>query len=297
MEVFIGAGSKAIEEGAAGPPLHQKYTIDEAVAVFEPAGTAEFLCDHQFVVLTKVVLCMATVGDPATQAHVSSPSSVVWKPGRADYAPADELPWLPDKIREVWGPDRQRIREHYVFLRLPGDARFLFAGGAHLGRYAGPGNGGVPSNREANFTLYEKLPRNEWVRLGGYPGWMVEVNHRSERVDKGDLATFRRLAAEIADLKFSHLRMTRFEEDSLTLFTNAYCGWLIYQRDPTDFGASGCDPTFTGSGRSKELFRCVCGIELDISTDHTLPRQMAMRIAEEFFTVGELPRTVSWLAQ
>jgi hypothetical protein len=30
-------------------------------------------------------------------------------------------------------------------------------------------------------------------------------------------------------------------------------------------------------------------VELDISTDHTLPRTTAMRVVEEFFAVGELP--------
>jgi hypothetical protein len=297
VQVFIGSGSRASREATAGPPLHQRYTFDEAVAAFEPAGTAEFLCDQQFVILPKAVLCMATIGDPATQAHVAAPSSVVWKPGRTDYAPSDEFPWLPDKVREIWGADRKRVKEHYVFLRRPGDASFLYAGRAHLGRYAGPENGGVPPDREASFSLDEKLPRDEWLRLGGYPGWLIEANHRSEPVDNGDLSAFRRLAAEIADLMFSHLCMTRFEEDSLTLFTNAYCGWLTYQRDPADFGASGCNPSLSGSATSRELFRCGCGVELDIPADHTLPRQVAMRIAEEFFTVGELPQSVRWISQ
>jgi hypothetical protein len=232
---------------------------------------------------------MATVGDPATQSHVARPSSVVWRPGRIDYASSDEFPWLPDKVREICGPDRKRIKEHHVFLRLPGDAGFLYAGRAHLGRYGGPASGGAPSDREACFSLDDRLPRDEWLRLGGYPGWLIEANHQSERVDKADIAAFRRLAAEIANLKFSHLHMTRYEEDSLTLFTNAYCGWLTYQRDPTDLGASGCDPTSPGAGKGGELFRCTCGVELAISSEQTLPRQMAMRIAEEFFTTGVLP--------
>jgi hypothetical protein len=154
----------------------------------------------------------------------------------------------------------------------------------------------VPSDREASFSLDEKLPRDEWLRFGGYPGWLIEANHQSERVDNADIAAFRRLAAEIANLKFSHLHMTRYEEDSLTLFTNAYCGWLTYQRNPADFGASGCNTISTGIGKSSELFRCTCGVELHISSDHLLPRQMAMRIAEEFFTSGELPQSVRWLA-
>jgi hypothetical protein len=183
-----------------------------------------------------------------------------------------------------------------VFLRLPGDASFLYAGRAHLGRYAGPASGGGPSDRQASFSLDERLPRDEWLRFGGYPGWLIEANHQSERVDKADIAAFRRLAVEIANLKFSHLYMTRYEEDSLTLFTNAYCGWLTYQRDPGDFGASGCDPISMGVGKGGESFRCTCGVELNISSGHTLPRKIAMRIAEEFFTTGELPQSVRWLA-
>lgn len=99
----------------------------------------------------------------------------------------------------------------------------------------------------------------------------------------------------MAELKFVHLSMTRFEEDLLTIFTNAYRGWLIYPE--ADLGASGCDPSFVSAGKSLELFRCTCGIVLDISTDHTLPRRTAMQIVEEFFTVGELPQEVRWASQ
>src|SRR6202043_2919621 len=106
------------------------------------------------VVLTKAVLCMATLGDPATQTRVSSASCVVWKPDQIDDVTLDQRWCVHDKVTEVWGPDRQRIKEHHVFLRLPGDERFLYAGKAHLGSY---------SAAEAEFTLNEKLPRNEWL--------------------------------------------------------------------------------------------------------------------------------------
>ncbi len=80
-----------------GPTLHRSYTIDEAVAAFEPAGNAEYLLDRQFVILPKAVLCMATVGDPATQTHVCSASGVVWKPGRIDAVPiAQRFRWRAD---------------------------------------------------------------------------------------------------------------------------------------------------------------------------------------------------------
>jgi hypothetical protein len=152
------------------PKLHETYTVDEAVASFDSNGAAEFLCDRQFVILPTAVLCMATVGDPATQPHVSCPSCLVWTPGRIDYARYDEHPWLPGKVRLIRSPDGRKTKEHHMFLRLPSDGRFFYAGKAHLGSYREPLSGGTPSEQTANFLLDEKMPRSVWLRLGGYPG-------------------------------------------------------------------------------------------------------------------------------
>jgi hypothetical protein len=288
VEVLVGFDQTTIQERDVELTLHHSYTIDEAVAAFAPAGDAEFLLDQQFVILPKAVLCMATVGDPAAQPHVSSASRVVWKPGRIDDVPLARRWDAHDKITDAGGPGRKGTKEHHVFLRLPGEPRFLYVGKAHLGS---------GSAAEANFTLNEKLPRNEWLRLGGYPGWLIDLHDRSERVDIGDLDAFRRLTAEMAGREVSNLRMTRFEEDLLDVYTNARRGWLLYQRDPAEFSYCGRDPAETGLGGDDEEFRCgCCGIVLNASADHTVPRDLAIRVAEHFFTVGELPRTLRWLA-
>jgi hypothetical protein len=170
----------------------------------------------------------------------------------------------------------------------PGDEKFLYAGKAHLGSY---------SAAQTDFTLNEKLPRNEWLRLGGYTGWLIDLHNRSERVDKGDLDSFRRHTAEIAGQEVLHLRMTRFEEGILEVHTNAGRGWLLYRRDPAEYSFCGRDPAETDLGQGEELLRCgCCGIVLDCPADHTVPRELAIRVAEHFFTVGELPRTLSWRA-
>jgi len=279
------------------PALHQAYTIDEAVAAFGRAGRAEFECDRQFVVLSTAVLCMATVGDPPTQTHLDSPSRVVWKPARIDYVPFDIYPWLPDSVHKVWGPDRSRIKQHHVFLRLPSDERFVYAGRAHLGSFGGPRKGATPAQCEATFSLDEKLPRPEWLRLGGYPGWLIDINHNSERIDSGDREAFRRLLVALPSQEFSHLSMTRYEEDTMSLYTNAQRGWLYYQHDPADFvGLQTEDPAHAGDPETRELFRCVCGIALDYPIAQTLPRDLAMLVAEEFFSTGTLPQGVRWHA-
>lgn len=269
-----------------GLTLHQKYTIAEAVAAVGPTDAVELLRDREVVVVGRAVLCLATVGDPATQSHLSGASRVVWRGDVNKELVLDQRWYVHGKETVLRGPDREEGKEHHVFLRLPDDERFLYAGKAHLGSY---------SAAEAHFTLNEKLPRDEWLRLGGFPGWLIDVNHRSERVDKGDLAGFRRLASEMEGLEFSHLSMTRFEEDVLTVHTNQKRGWLMYQLDPADAFYSGCDPAFAGDHQAKEEFRCVCGINMDCAAKHTVPRETAIRIAEEFFTTGELPLALLWL--
>jgi hypothetical protein len=148
--------------------------------------------------------------------------------------------------------------------------------------------------RSANFSLSEKLPRDVWLRLGGYTGWLIEVNHQTHRVDNGDLGTFRQLAEKLPDQEFSHLCMTRYEEDSLTVHTNDRRGWLMYLRYPGHNGIYTHDPKYAGDPEGEEEFRCVCGIGLEFAARETLPRDLAIRAALEFFTTGELPRCIPW---
>ena len=278
------------------PQLYNSYSPEQAVAAF--GGQApKFLCDGQFAVLPGAVLCFFTVGDPATQPHPSTPSSIVWKPQRLNYVWFDSYPWLPHKVREVY--DRRptpsvKIKQHHLFLRSPGDETYRYVGPAHLASFGGPLRGGSPGEQSADFILSQKLPRDMWLEFGGYPGWQIEVNHLVHRVDRGDLQRFRELAAEVPRLEFSHLRVTRYEEDSLTLHTNAARGWLMYERDPGDGGVYTHDAQYGGDPERKEIFRCVCGIELDFPARDTLPRELALQVAEEFFTTGQLPRLVPW---
>src|SRR5262249_12795795 len=124
----------------------------------------------------------------------------------------------------------------------------------------------------ACFYLKSKLPRDHWVRFGGYPGWLIEVNHQTHRVEAGDTAGFARLLAQLPRRKFSHLCMTRYEEDSLTVHTNTRRGWLMYLRDPADSGLYIRDPQCDEDSEDEEVFECTCGIDLEFAASQTLPR-------------------------
>ena len=278
------------------PTLHHWYTPDEAVATFGGDVAFESFCDGQFLVLHKVVLCLSTLGETDEQPHVSCPSCFVWRPARLDYDPADEMPWLPEKVREVWDRSQKQVkklRDHHVFLRTPSDERFFYAGPAHLGSYGSvPGRNGTGVS--ANFSLKARLPREMWLKFGGYPGWLVEVNHHSARIGVGDLPVFEQLVNQLPQHEFSHLGMTRYEEDSLTIHTNASRGWLMYLRYPGDGGIYTRDLHYNGNAEAEEVFKCVCGIDLELPGSQTVPRDLAMRAAVEFYLTGQLPQCVHW---
>jgi hypothetical protein len=276
------------------PRLHQWYTTDEAIAAFGTDGARESFCDGQFIVLPKVIMCLGTLGETRHESCVPSPSNFAWRPSRLDYEPSGEWPWLPEKVREVWdrtGPSVQKLRDHHIFLRTPVDEQFFYAGPAHLGSYGGGYDGAGVS---ASFSLSKRLPRDIWLKFGGYPGWLVDVNHKSHRVAAGEVAAFKQLVDELPGQEYSHLTMTRYEEDSLTVHTNARRGWLMYLRDPADGGVYTRDLDDGGGPDAEEVFRCVCGIQLDFPTRQTLPRLLAMQATVEFFESGELPRCVDW---
>ena len=52
----------------------------------------------------------------------------------------------------------------------------------------------------------------------------------------------------------------------------------------------GGDPSETSLGDGDELFRCgCCGIVMNCQADHTVPRELAIQVAEHFFTDGRAP--------
>jgi len=281
-----------------GVTLHTWHMASEAVAAFGGNGASEAFCERQFVVLPSIVLCFVTTGQTFDESHVSSPSQVTWRPKLGTVrAHPDDSDWLPETVREIYdrnGPQVRKLRTHHVLVRSPADERFFYAGEAHLGSYGSTSTTSGEWGLGAHFSLSQKLPRDVWLKLGGYPGWLVEVNHEPHCVEAGDLAEFERLVNELPLAEFSHLCMTRYEEDSLTLHTNTRRGWLMYLRDPADSGVYARDLEYDGAPGAEEVLQCACGIDLEFEAARTLPHESAQRAAVEFFQTGRLPECVHW---
>jgi hypothetical protein len=54
------------------------------------------------------------------------------------------------------------------------------------------------------------------------------------------------------------------------------------------------DPESGGEPEAEEVFQCACGISLEFPANQTLPRELALRAAVEFFQTGRLPKCVHW---
>ena len=271
--------------------LHATHSIDAAIAGFE--GEPQMRCDNQFAVLRDAVLGFITLRESNDESHLLSASTVIWKPARIDYAPSDEYTWFPTDVREVFdrsGREVIRLRRHYLFVRPTGANDFIYGGEAHLGSYGGPRDNS-PGDREARFTLNEKLPREVWLKCGGYSGWQVDVNHQDHFLAQDDLTRLNELLDELGRHDYSHLRMTRYEEDSLTIHTNPERAWLMYLREPADCGLYLNNPELDDD---EEHFECVCGISLEFPASQTASHSQAAQVARHFFRTGQLPADVEW---
>ena len=273
--------------------IHREYTMRYVIADF--GGHAEMWCDDQFAVIPKAVLCFITVGPGSDGPHLAQPSTVVWKPQRLDYALGDEYPWLPTSVREVYdrsGPKVVRLRTHHLFLRTIQMTGFYYIGEAHLGSYGGP-RGNEPGNRDACFSLQQKVSPEIWLTCGGYTGWKVEVDHEEQVT--ADSTAMENVLCRLRSDAYSHLCMTRYEEDSLTIHTNPQGrAWLMYLPQPGD---SGLYVNNSGVGTELQNFRCGCGIDLDFPANQTVPYATAIKIARYLYETGVLPDDVDWTSE
>ena len=270
--------------------IHRECTMRDAITDF--GGHAEMWCDDQFAVLPESVLCFVTVSPEATDSHLPQPSSVTWKPKRLDYAPYDdEYSWLPTPVREVYdlsSPRTVRLRTHHLFIRTNQMTAFYYIGEAHLGSYGGP-CGNEPGNREACFSLNKKVSPEIWLACGGYTDWKVEIDHVEHVVN--NITAMNEVLCKLRPDAFSHLYMTRYEEDSLTIHTNPLGrAWMMYLPQPDDTGLYINNPEL---GTELHNFRCGCGIDLDFPANQTLPYTMAVKIARSLYETGGLPNDVN----
>jgi hypothetical protein len=281
---------------------YAKSTLKRAVAAFGDPASAEYFCDRQFAVVRGTRLCFATTGDPKSGTKLLTPSTVSWRPARLDYHPERQIPWLPAPLTRCVERNGGYLPLHHMFLRAAGDRQFVYAGIAELPMFGEIPDGGQVQH-SARFHLDAKLPRDLWVRLGGYPGWMVEFNGTRQPFAADDVAGFERFLAGVPTASgFWEVSLAGYAENWFTVRFNAGRAWLRFVADAEravrtqgmDCPAlESSDPTCP-TPRKREHFGDEGYDRVTRPAGRTVPRELGVRAAVEYFRTGRLPQCIRW---
>lgn len=272
--------------------LHQWYSVEEAIAAF--GGEAESYCDGQIVVLPHAVLGIFPLADDSTASRVITSRYIKWLSvsPKKDIVLDEIWKWSsasPEKLLEMaQNGELCDLKPCYLLLRARNvdSSRYLYAGEAKL----------ISFLPRAEFRLHYSLPWEFWLQLGGCPGWWVGINGEEYHVTLDDLAEFERLTAQLTETEFSHFWMTRYEDDALSVYTNANCAFPMYTRTDDDSGLYYLNPLYSGPSNARENFTCsCCNIDLEFPVSSTMAHAQAIRVARDYFLTGTLPLNINWV--
>ena len=99
------------------------------------------------------------------------------------------------------------------------------------------------------------------------------MNHVESIVAENDQTAFDRILDELTAKDYSHLTLTRYEDDSLQIFTNPNSAWIMYLREPDDSGLYLNDPTRGDSEKTSVAIAVLTSISLPGKRQHTNRRK------------------------
>jgi len=270
------------------PEVGRSYSRSEALALFSANGRSPAFWGGQLVIARDALVFLATLGPGDTAPHFPTPSHFQFRPIKK-YTKAADVEWMPKPLA-----NNHRIgRSMHLFANQEPKELYLY-----LGQLVGGFNycGGSDYRQQvANFTLDPRLSRDLWLRFGGYPAWKVSVNHRDVLLDMGDEEGFEKYLEEVGSKPDSHLVLTRYEGDSLRLLTNSRQGYLCYE-----FAGgyrSSRNPKYPEDIERVALFRCTCGICLEMPLCYAIPKSRAVNALAAYFRTGQLSESIEWRAE
>ena len=247
--------------------LHSRVARTEAIGAFGPPRRD--YCQGQFTSTATDLVCLF---EPKWAMAVS-PTSVRWVPEAkyevnkwSLYGPPTWLPTAPD--------GRYRL-----FLRERAAEKYIYLGPAHLGAHA------TGLNPWAIFELEHKLPKADWLELGGDDGWGIRGDV-SARLLPADLDEFDALLDGDGSGHL-HIALTRYEGDELTLITNHRRALLRYngRRATGELPREDAPEIFWSSHRR---------LDFCAPAEATLSKKGGLAATRHLFACGQIPEWLSW---
>jgi hypothetical protein len=146
------------------PQLYQSYVTEKIVSFFGSQAEAQSLCNGQWLIFPKTVICLSNVGKGPEISFFDNASQFYWVADQPYHVNSE--PHLHFVPAQVVGADG-RERAIHLFARPPDSPEFLYVGELE------PSGMLVPPRSEhhgmARFALRRALPSALWVRFGGAP--------------------------------------------------------------------------------------------------------------------------------
>ena len=152
------------------PTLYQEYDRHEVIGMFGSEADAHSLCDGQWIIFPKTILCLTTLGEWPKMSQFTTGSEFCWVADKPYLASEGQLyPAVPKEIRAGQTGDRS-IR---LFVRNKDCTKFVFLG--ELKPACSFGYRDKDSYGYADLDLSPTLPGRIWTKIGGFkPG---DLNH------------------------------------------------------------------------------------------------------------------------
>jgi hypothetical protein len=142
--------------------LYQSYAIDKIVSFFGMPDEAQSLCNGQWLIFPRTVICLANVGEGPATSHFTTGSGFYWVADQPYHVNSDRgFHFVPAQVVGSAG----RERAIHLFAKSPDSPEFIYLGELRPAYSAqGPGR---QNHGMARFELSPTLPSAIWLRLGG----------------------------------------------------------------------------------------------------------------------------------
>jgi hypothetical protein len=214
------------------PVLHGETTIKALERWVGPRARWEL--DRQALVTEEIVVWICA----PPEAELIAAETIAWTAARrykARWRGFDAF--VPAPLR-----DERRADLHLVGRSTIGALAYL--GPAHLAAY---GVSGYESPGEARFHLFQRLPRELWLRLGGFADVRLEGNGVREDLEPGAVRTA--VADVLADAATGDLCLSRWTGEALTVQFETERAFVMELTGPDHVGSVACDPQRSGERR------------------------------------------------
>ncbi len=272
--------------------LFSYVTTHEARAAFTNQQPCRSYCDDQFIKCGDAVLFYARLKRSPGGTHFLSSDHLIWRPERDDYHADEEWPWLPSAVIPQFDNSSEYSKPRlYMFASTSEFAdRWLYCGEVHLSSYGhADGKAQTLCGVEARFLLKAgRIPLPKWTELGGFPAWRVRARGKTIDLDTQETRQFQKIISGLPTDQTTHIEITRWQGDCLSVNLNASRGFPMYLPDPVDSGLYVFSPE--EDCEKDENFNCnCCGLSLEIPRCATLPRDQALDVMLELFQTGAAP--------